>query len=119
MPRFPRFSYALNPARFSRFSYAPNSPLAGIAAEESVGFWPVPARSTWTYYTPELCQHMIDAILHAMEKALQSGVAEYRVGSRGLKRFSLKELQDLLGFWTDLLEVQAGGRARRVCPTDT
>jgi hypothetical protein len=64
---------------------------------------------------------MIDAVLAAMSKALVSGVVEYSIGSRRLRRFTLKELQDLLLFWTNqLLAVEYGSGiiCRRGVPTD-
>jgi hypothetical protein len=65
---------------------------------------------------------MIDAILDGMRKAMATGVVEYRIGSRSLRRFTIRELQDLLGFWTNMLEAAIYGGsiiARRGCPTDT
>lgn len=97
-------------------------PIASTASEETipgfVNFTPVVA---WIY-PPWLCQQMIEEILVAMSKAMASGVVEYRIGSRGLRRYSLKELQDLLGFWNNMLEAANYGSsiiAKRGAPTDS
>jgi hypothetical protein len=87
-------------------------------------FWQIPPGTSvigWIY-PPALCQEMIDAILDGMRKAMATGVVEYRIGSRSLRRFTIRELQDLLGFWTNMLEAAIYGGsiiARRGCPTDT
>lgn len=76
---------------------------------------------TWLY-PPWLCQQMIEEILVAMSKAMATGVVEYRIGSRQLRRYSLKELQDLLGFWNNMLDASMYGSsiiAKRGAPTDT
>jgi hypothetical protein len=68
------------------------------------------------------CLAMKQSIIDAMTKLLNSGVAEYHVGSRGLKKFSFKELQDMLTFWTNMEVMAAWGSgivARRAMPTDT
>jgi len=63
-------------------------------------------------------------IMQAMEKALATGVVEYHIGSRGLKRFTLKELTDLLDWWRgeDIIaldpSIGRGMQARRAYPTD-
>lgn len=84
-------------------------------------FYPIPAYPPGGF-DPELINQMINAILQAMSKAISSGVAEYHVGSRGLKRFTLKELTDLLAFWKqqELLTANGGSSmmARRGVPTD-
>lgn len=87
----------------------------------NIDFWETD-RGTFYYITPWMCQEMIDQIMEAMQKALVSGVVEYKIGSRGLKRFTMKDLQDLLGFWLNQLEAAIYGGsviARRACPTDT
>ena len=71
----------------------------------------------------EICVQMRDAVLEAMGKALASGVVEYHVGSRGLRRFTLKELQDLLTFWQNAANDAAQGpmsaiQSRRAVPCD-
>jgi hypothetical protein len=41
-------------------------------------------------------------VAEAMRKCMASGgVQEYHIGSRGLKRYTLKDLQDLYAFWTN------------------
>lgn len=104
---------------------APTGGVFSSAATNYSGpaFWELPSGGVYGWlYPPWLCEQMIEAVREAMVKALATGVAEYRVGSRSLRRFSLKELQDLLGFWTNMLEAgMYGGSiiARRGCPTDT
>jgi hypothetical protein len=71
----------------------------------------------------DICIQMRDSVLAAMQAALASGVVEYHVGSRGLKRFTLKELQDLLSFWQNAANDAALGPAsaiqsRRAVPCD-
>jgi len=81
-------------------------------------FWMV--QKPWRF-PPELCQEMIEQVMEAMSKALASGVVEYRVGSRSLRRFTMKELQDFLLFWTNQLEASIMGGsivARRAAPCD-
>ena len=82
-------------------------------------FWIV-TRPPWGFDV-ETCQRMIDAVLAAMTKALASGVVEYHIGSRGLKRFTVKELQDLLLFCPNQLQAAIYGSSiicRRGVPTD-
>lgn len=85
-------------------------------------FWETPPISSLTrLYPPSLCQEMIVATLEAMRRALASGTVEYHIGSRGLKRFTLAELKDFLGFWNTMLDASIWGGsivARRAIPTD-
>jgi hypothetical protein len=85
-------------------------------------FWETPPISSLSLlYPPALCQEMIHATLDAMRKALASGTVEYHIGSRGLKRFTLAELKDFLGFWNTMLDASIWGGsivARRGIPTD-
>ena len=84
-----------------------------------ISFWPIPAYGVGIPL--EICIKMIEQILVAMDKALATGVVEYHVGSRGLKRFTLKELMDLLAWWTRQKEIAIWGSgiiARRSVPTD-
>ena len=94
-----------------------------VSAPAQRNFWEIPPTGGFFYLTPPwLCQEMIDEILSAMRKALATGVVEYRIGSRGLRRFTLKELSDLLGFWKNQLESSLFGAsiiAKRGVPTDT
>jgi hypothetical protein len=90
-------------------------------------FWEIPVAtyhsSSISYlYPASLCKEMINATMDAMRKALATGVVEYHVGSRGLKRFTLAELKDFLGFWNNMWDASMWGGsivARRAIPTDT
>lgn len=107
------------PGRYSRVSRWGGSTPVGVRPI-NIDFWETD-RGTFYYLTPYLCQEMIDQIMEAMQKALVSGVVEYKIGSRGLKRFTMKELQDLLGFWLNQLEAAVWGGsivARRGVPCD-
>lgn len=68
------------------------------------------------------CTDMIKQILAAMQTAMSSGVAEYHVGSRGLKRYTITDLQGMLTFWMWAQQAalfgQQGMIARRVIPMD-
>lgn len=62
-------------------------------------------------------------VAEAIRKLVAGGaVQEYHVGSRGLKRYSLDELQNLLKFWSNLADdALSGGSAikvRRAAPCD-
>jgi hypothetical protein len=70
-----------------------------------------------------LIAEMIKAILKGMKKAIESGVVEYHIGSRSLRRMSLKELTDFLKFWQsqDAIAITGAGWgmvAKRAYPTD-
>lgn len=72
----------------------------------------------YTYYIQ--CKMDVAA---AIQKLIAGGaVQEYHVGSRGLKRYGLKELQDLFEFWSNLADdALCGGSAikvRRASPCD-
>lgn len=85
-----------------------------------IAFWPIP-RPPWIF-TPEICIGMITQIQECMIKAMATGVVEYSVGSRSVKRFTLKELQDCLAWWQWQLQTAMVGSsmvARRAIPTDT
>lgn len=114
----PRFGYA----RMGRRGMAQSMGAAAAAVTPTnINFWETNG-GVFYVLTPYLCQEMIDQVLEAMQKALVSGVVEYKVGSRGLKRFTMKDLQDLLGFWLNQLEASIWGGsiiARRSIPTDT
>lgn len=47
----------------------------------------------------QYCMARIWDAAEAIRKATISGVVEYHIGSRGLKRFTLAELQDSYAFW--------------------
>jgi hypothetical protein len=91
-------------------------------AYTGLAFWETPPISSLSLlYPPALCQEMIAATLQAMTKALSSGVVQYNVGSRGLRRFTLAELKDFLSFWNTMLDASIWGGsivARRGIPTD-
>ncbi len=74
----------------------------------------------WDY---DYCIYMRNLASDAIVKALNSGTYEYHVGSRGLKRFTLRELQDMLGFWSNAAADAALGtysaiQTRRAVPCD-
>ena len=74
----------------------------------------------WTY---EFCIYARNCVAQAILAAVNSGVWEYHVGSRGLKRYSLSELQDMLGFWSNAAADAALGtysaiQCRRAVPCD-
>ena len=83
-------------------------------------FWLIP-KPPWIF-SSDVCLKMIAQIQEGMVKAMATGVAEYTVGSRSVKRFSLRELQDLLAWWQWQLQTAMIGSsivARRAIPTDT
>jgi hypothetical protein len=74
-------------------------------------------------FTFEYCILQRDAVMAAINKVLASGVEEYHVGSRGLKRLSLKDLRDWLQFWLNAANDAALGfssaiQTRRAVPCD-
>lgn len=82
-------------------------------------FWVLP-KPPWIF-RPELCLAMIAEIQGCMVKAMATGVMEYTVGSRQVKRFALKDLQNLLAWWQWQLQTAMVGSsivARRAIPTD-
>jgi hypothetical protein len=104
-----------------RFSQPVANPVSQSSA--TLTWWPVPARPL-IGWSVEFCIEQRDAVALALQRAVQSGVVEYHIGSRGLKRFSLKELQDLLVFWTNAANDAASGlmgsaiQTRRAVPCD-
>lgn len=85
----------------------------------TISFWPIPS-PPWIF-SQETCYEMIAQIQTCMAKLLSTGVSEYHVGSRGVKRFTLRELQDLLAWWQWQLQTAVAGSsiiARRAVPTD-
>lgn len=84
----------------------------------------IPTRAFWEPPTgrisPAYSQAMIAEIKLAMHRVLSSGVVEYSIGSRSLKRFTLKDLQDFLNFWSSSeLTGGSGMVAKRAVPSDT
>lgn len=66
---------------------------------ESITFWPIPAGTI--PIDLEYCLTARFEVAQAIRRATASGVVEYHIGSRGLKRFTLAELQELFKFWTN------------------
>jgi hypothetical protein len=88
--------------------------------ETTIEFWPIPDRP-WLL-SREICRKMIFQIQDAMLLLLSTGVAEYHVGSRGVKRFSMRDLNDLLQWWqwqSQTTETGSAIIAKRAVPTDT
>jgi hypothetical protein len=89
---------------------------------QGISFWPVPAGTA--VIDLDYCLTARWEVAEAIRRATASGVVEYHVGSRGLRRFSLKELQDLYAFWSnaanDAAVAGAGSaiQSRRVIPCD-
>lgn len=88
----------------------------------TVAFWPLPVfLPTGLPYS--LCIVRRDEAVAAYDRAIKSGVVEYHVGSRGLKRFTIQELLDAIKFWTNAANDAALGassaiQSRRACPCD-
>lgn len=99
-----------------------SQPVAEPAARlTAVNWWPIVIRRGG--YPYDFCILMRDEVLAAIQRALKSGVVEYHVGSRGLKRFTLGELQDALEFWIRSADDAALGissaiQSRRAAPCD-
>jgi hypothetical protein len=79
-----------------------------------------PPRPGFDYAYCIMCRN---EVAEALRRAVSSGVASYNIGSRGLARFSLHDLQDLLTFWTNaandaLLGVSSAIQCRRGVPCD-
>jgi len=94
-----------------------------VAANGSdIGF-PIPPPmpvGDWTY---EFCVYARNCATKALMAALNSGVFEYHIGSRGLKRYSLKELEAVIQFWSNAAADAALGtysaiQCRRAVPCD-
>jgi hypothetical protein len=86
-----------------------------------VNFWVITRPSGGFPY--DYCILQRDATMAAINKVLTSGVEEYHVGSRGLKRLSLKDLMDYLQFWINAANDAALGyssaiQTRRGVPCD-
>jgi hypothetical protein len=89
------------------------SPITWYPIPEGSGFW-----------TLDFCIEQRDAVAAALARAINSGVVEYHIGSRGLKRFTLEELLKVLAFWRNECAVAALGvpgaaiQSRRAAPCD-
>ena len=73
----------------------------------------------------EYCIRAKWEVAEAIRRATASGVVEYHIGSRGLRRFDLKELRELFAFWSnaaqDAMAMSSMGSAiqsRRAVPCD-
>ena len=97
--------------------------LYATPANGSGSGFPVPPdipTGDWTY---EYCIYARNCAAQALVAATNSGVLEYHVGSRGLKRYSLRELQDIIQFWSNAAADAALGtysaiQCRRAVPCD-
>ena len=92
-----------------------------VACPTTIGFWPLPVLPTGIPYS--ICIVRRDEAIAAYDRALKSGVVEYHVGSRGLKRFTLKELLDAVNYWVNAANDAALGassaiQSRRAIPCD-
>jgi hypothetical protein len=80
--------------------------------------WPPPV-SALDY---AFCIMMRDMVATAIQAALKSGVQEYHVGSRGLKRYALPDLQNMLEYWiaraNDALWGGSSMKCKRGVPCD-
>jgi hypothetical protein len=69
-----------------------------------------------------LCMEMQGIVMDAIKAALQSGVKAYHVGSRGLERYTLQELQAMLEYWigkaNDALMGGSSMKVKRGIPCD-
>ena len=83
-------------------SVSPAGPPDSNAAGAGIRFWELPGTGGGSIvWTPVLIEEARAATLEALMKVLASGVEEYHVGSRGLKRLSLEDLRKLLDYWTN------------------
>jgi hypothetical protein len=81
--------------------------------------WPAPVYLALDY---TYCVQMQLLVANAIKAALSSGVQEYHVGSRGLKRYTLAELQSMLDYWiaraNDALWGGSSMKCKRGVPCD-
>jgi hypothetical protein len=95
------------------------SAFGGGTAIQTVIFYTVPS-----IVTVEYCIEALGEVAEALRKAAASGVVEYHIGSRGLKRFSVAELKDLYAFWKNeaqnvaLEGLGSSIQSRRAVPCD-
>jgi hypothetical protein len=74
--------------------------------------------------TVDYCIQALNEAAEALRRAAASGVVEYHIGSRGLKRFTVAELKDLYAFWKEELQnvlLEGAGssiQTRRAVPCD-
>jgi hypothetical protein len=94
----------------------------GGVVESSISFWPIPEGTT--PIDVEYCLRARWEVAEALRRAAASGVVEYHIGSRGLRRFDIKELRELYAFWSnaanDALTEGLGTaiQSRRATPCD-
>ena len=105
-----------------RFIRPPPDDKGGSIATQTITFWPIPPGTV--IIDLEYCLTARYEVAQAIRKAVASGVVEYHIGSRGLKRFTLKELQDLFAFWSNAANdaaaegVGSAIQSRRAVPCD-
>lgn len=107
----------------TKFPLISRQSRSGAAAlPTDITFYPVPEGTWWI--SVEYCQQALMEALEAAARARRSGVVEYNIGSRGLKRFTLKELEDHIMFWRRALQDALLGntgsaiQTRRAAPCD-
>jgi hypothetical protein len=104
-----------------RYIRPPADPSGNVAGT-SIIFWPIPDGTV--PIDLEYCLRAKYQAAEAIVKATASGVVEYHVGSRGLRRFTLKELQELYAFWkneaVEAAQIGLGSaiQSRRAVPCD-
>jgi hypothetical protein len=92
---------------------------SGIAVPTAVYFATVPLIVTVDY-----CIEAINEAAEGMRKAQSSGVVEYNIGSRGLKRYSFEEMKGFYIFWKNELQdaflagVGSSIQTKRAVPCD-
>jgi hypothetical protein len=95
------------------------STFSGGTAVQTVIFATIPPIVTIDY-----CIQAINEAAEAIRRATSSGVVEYNIGSRGLKRFTIAELKEAYTFWKDELQnvmLEGAGssiQSRRAVPCD-
>ena len=104
-----------------RYIRPPADPRGGTSTT-TITFWPVPEGTQPIDLT--YCLTAKWEVAEAIRRATASGVVEYHIGSRGLRRFTLKELQDLYAFWSNAANDAAVAgmgsaiQSRRAVPCD-
>lgn len=94
----------------------------GNVGATTISFWPIPSGTL--PIDLEYCLRARWEVAEALRRAAASGVVEYHIGSRGLRRFDIKELRELYAFWTNAANdaaVEGLGSAiqsRRAVPCD-
>jgi hypothetical protein len=104
-----------------RYGRSPNSApfSSGAAIPTAMYFATMPATTTVEY-----CLEAIAEVHEALRRAASSGVVSYNVGSRGLVRYSIPDLKELLAVWKDELQnaylagMGSSIQSRRAVPCD-